>query len=60
MLLIRNDQMVIKQLNDLFASWKSDEEDDFGGKIGQVRLLGVRHGSDGVKNEMLQQYIGWL
>lgn len=59
-LLIRNDPAVIKQLNDLFANWKSDEEDDFGGKIGKVRLLGVRHGSDGVKNELIQQYIGWV
>lgn len=59
-LLIRNDPVVVKQLNDLFANWKSDEEDDFGGKIGKVRLLGVRHGSDGVKNELLQQYIGWV
>lgn len=59
-LLIRDDPMVIKELNDLFASWKSDEEDDFGGKIGKVRLLNVRHGSDGVKNEMLYQYVGWV
>lgn len=59
-LLIRDDPMVIKQLNDLFAGWKSDDEDDFGGKIGKVRLLGVRHGSEGVRNEMLYQYVGWV
>ena len=59
-LLIRDDQMVIKQLNDLFATWKGDEEDDFGGKIGKVRLLNVRHGSEGARNELLHQYVGWV
>lgn len=59
-LLIRDDPVVIARLNELFRDWKSKVEDDFGGKIGQVRLLGVRHGSVGVRNEMLQQYFEWL
>ncbi|KAK1139167.1 phosphomevalonate kinase [Aspergillus melleus] len=59
-LLIRDDAEVIHQLNDLFETWESKVEDDFGGKIGQVRLLGVRHGSAGVRNESLDQYSGWV
>ncbi|KNG81013.1 phosphomevalonate kinase [Aspergillus nomiae NRRL 13137] len=58
--LIRDDQEVLRKLNELFENWESKVEDDFGGKIGTVRLLGVRHGSDGVKNELLDQYAGWL
>ncbi|GMG26042.1 unnamed protein product [Aspergillus oryzae] len=58
--LIRDDQEVLKKLTELFKNWESKVEDDFGGKIGTVRLLGVRHGSDGVKNEVLDQYAGWL
>ena len=59
-LLIRDDVTVINKLETLFENWTSSVEDDFGGKIGKVRLLDVRHGSDGVRNEMLDQYIGWL
>lgn len=59
-LLIRDDPSVIARLNSLFANWKSNVEDDFGGKIGQVRLLGVRHGSEGARNEALEQYFGWV
>ncbi|KAL2006304.1 hypothetical protein VTN00DRAFT_9958 [Thermoascus crustaceus] len=59
-LLIRNDAAVVDRLNTLFENWKSNVEDDFGGKIGKVRLLGVRHGSEGVRNEMLEQYAGWI
>ncbi|KAJ5587549.1 Phosphomevalonate kinase eukaryotic [Penicillium hispanicum] len=59
-LLIRDDPTVIARLNERFATWESAVEDDFGGKIGHVRLLGVRHGSDGVKNEGLGQYVGWV
>lgn len=59
-LLIQDDPAVIARLNERFASWTSTVEDDFGGKIGHVRLLGVRHGSEGVRNEMLEQYVGWV
>ncbi|KAJ5741379.1 Phosphomevalonate kinase eukaryotic [Penicillium manginii] len=59
-LLIRDDPTVISRLNELFENYQSAVEDDFGGKIGNVRLLGVRHGSEGVKNEVLEQYAGWV
>lgn len=59
-LLIRDDPSVIARLNELFTNYENAVEDDFGGKIGNVRLLGVRHGSDGVKNEVLEQYAGWV
>ncbi|KAF7586313.1 phosphomevalonate kinase [Aspergillus hancockii] len=58
--LIRDDQQVLNKLNELFENWESKVEDDFGGKVGKVRLLGVRHGSEGVKNELLDQYVGWV
>ncbi|PYH77347.1 Phosphomevalonate kinase [Aspergillus uvarum CBS 121591] len=58
--LIQDSPEVIKRLEDSFASWESKVEDDFGGKIGTVRLLGVRHGSAGVQNEGLDQYSGWV
>ncbi|KLJ08427.1 phosphomevalonate kinase [Blastomyces silverae] len=35
-------------------------EDDFGGKIERVRLLGVAHGSEGLRNEIPAQYSGWM
>ncbi len=50
-LLIRDDIEVIQRLNQLFETYQSQVEDDFGGKIDRVRMLGVRHGSDGIKNE---------
>jgi phosphomevalonate kinase len=59
-LLIRDDPAVISRLNERLSKWKSSVKDDFGGQIGHVRLLGVRHGSEGVKNEILDQYAGWL
>lgn len=60
-LLIRDDPAVIERLNTLFGNWKSTVSDDgFGGSIGQVKLLGVRHGSDGMRNEVPEQYLYWL
>ena len=59
-LLIRDDPTVIARLTERFVDYESSIEDDFGGKIGNVRLLGVRHGSEGVKNEVLEQYAGWV
>ncbi|KAL4883250.1 ribosomal protein S5 domain 2-type protein [Aspergillus karnatakaensis] len=58
--LIRDEAEVIDRLNNLFETWESKVEDDFGGKIGNVRLLGVRHGSVGLENESLPQYHAWL
>lgn len=61
-LLIRDDIEVIQRLNQLFETYQSQVEDDFGGKIDRVRMLGVRHGSDGIKNEHnnLGNYLPWL
>jgi phosphomevalonate kinase len=59
-ILIRDDPTVIARLREHVANWTSTVEDDFGGKIGNVRLLGVQHGSEGVKNEILEQYAGWI
>ncbi|KAL4788003.1 ribosomal protein S5 domain 2-type protein [Aspergillus varians] len=58
--LIRDEAEVIDRLEQLFENWESKVEDDFGGKVGQVRLLGVRHGSLGLENESLEQYRAWL
>ena len=59
-LLIEDDMAVIHRLEEMFKTWKSTVEDDFGGKIGQVRLLGVRHGCDGARVEHLAKYTGWV
>lgn len=59
-LLVQDHVAVLNKLNTLFEKWESNVEDDFGGKIGRVRLLDVRHGSEGVRNEILEQYIGWI
>lgn len=58
--LIRDEAEVIERLKQLFENWQSKVEDDFGGKVGKVRLLGVRHGSLGLENEPLDQYRAWL
>jgi phosphomevalonate kinase len=58
--LLRDEAEVIERLKQLFENWQSKVEDDFGGKIGKVRLLGVRHGSLGLENEPLDQYRAWL
>lgn len=61
-LLIRDDIEVIQRLNHLFEHYRSQVEDDFGGKIERVRMLGVRHGSEGIRNELenLSNYVSWL
>ncbi|KAL1962883.1 hypothetical protein VTN77DRAFT_9061 [Rasamsonia byssochlamydoides] len=59
-LLIRDDIEVVNRLNKLFETYKSKVEDDFGGKIERVKMLGVRHGSEGVRNEAPEQYFGWI
>ncbi|PWY79284.1 Phosphomevalonate kinase [Aspergillus heteromorphus CBS 117.55] len=58
--LIHDQADVIHRLNDFFDGWESKVEDDFGGKIGNVRLLGVRHGSAGLQIETLDIYSGWI
>ncbi|RAO68002.1 uncharacterized protein BHQ10_004014 [Talaromyces amestolkiae] len=61
-ILIRDDIEVVQRLNHLFESYSNQVEDDFGGKIDRVRMLGVRHGSEGIKNEHnnLGNYLAWL
>lgn len=58
--LIRDDAQAIENVRKFLDGWKSTVEDDFGGKIERVRLLGVRHGSEGVRNESPRQYAGWI
>lgn len=59
-LLIHDDAGVVSSLRTFLAGYESTVEDDFGGKIGKVRLLNVRHGSDGIRNEFEEHYAGWL
>lgn len=61
-ILIEDDDDVIDQLKEHLANWKSTVEDDFGGKIGKVRLLGVRHdeGEGARIVEKLDDYFGWV
>ncbi|KAJ5339480.1 hypothetical protein N7452_006208 [Penicillium brevicompactum] len=58
--LIQDDPAVVARLTKHFKNWTSTVEDNFGGKIDNVRLLGVAHGSEGAKNERLDQYAGWI
>lgn len=61
-LLIQDDIEVVRRLKKLFDSYQSKVEDDFGGKIERVRMLNVRHGSEGVRNEAqnMARYVTWL
>ncbi|EEQ83228.1 phosphomevalonate kinase [Blastomyces dermatitidis ER-3] len=59
-LLVRDDAAVVDRLRGFLRTWKSSVEDDFGGKIERVRLLGVAHGSEGLRNEIPAQYSGWM
>ncbi|EEP75858.1 conserved hypothetical protein [Uncinocarpus reesii 1704] len=59
-LLVKDDPIVMNAIHELVDGWKSSVEDDFGGQIGKVRLLGVGYGSDGVKNELGVRYSGWI
>ncbi|RDW78816.1 phosphomevalonate kinase [Aspergillus mulundensis] len=58
--LIQDEPKVVDRLKQLFEDWESKVEDDFGGKVGKVRLLGVRHGSLGLENEPVEPYRAWL
>ncbi|KAK2745466.1 phosphomevalonate kinase [Onygenales sp. PD_40] len=59
-LLVRDEAGVVENVRRFLSNWRSSVEDDFGGKIERVRLLGVAHGSEGLRNEMGEQYAGWL
>ncbi|EER24194.1 phosphomevalonate kinase, putative [Coccidioides posadasii C735 delta SOWgp] len=59
-LLVKDDPAVMDAIHDLADGWKSSVQDDFGGKIGKVRLLGVGYGSEGLKNELAVRYSGWI
>ncbi|CAG8197423.1 unnamed protein product [Penicillium salamii] len=59
-LLIQDDPAVVERVKAHVANWTSKVEDDFGGSIGNVRLLDVYHGSEGVRNELVDQYAGWI
>ncbi|KGQ01745.1 phosphomevalonate kinase [Paracoccidioides lutzii Pb01] len=59
-LLIRDDAAVVDSLRDFLSTWKSTVEDDFGGRIERVRLLGVTHGSEGLRNEVPVKYSEWM
>ncbi|PGH26877.1 phosphomevalonate kinase [Polytolypa hystricis UAMH7299] len=59
-LLIHDDAAVLESIRTFIADWKSSVPDDFGGKIERVKLLGVKHGSEGVRNEVITQYAAWL
>jgi len=59
-LLIRDDLAVVQFLRTFLENWTSKVEDDFGGKLGKVRLLDVGYGSEGVRNEMAAQYAMWM
>ncbi|OJD27734.1 phosphomevalonate kinase [Blastomyces percursus] len=59
-LLVRDDAAVVDRLRRFLRTWKNSVEDDFGGTIERVRLLGVAHGSGGLRNEIPAQYSGWM
>ncbi|KAL1955534.1 hypothetical protein VTO42DRAFT_8488 [Malbranchea cinnamomea] len=59
-LLVRDEKEVAQRLFSFVQDWKCTVEDDFGGKIGRVRLLGVTHGAEGMRNELPANYSEWL
>ncbi|EDN03085.1 phosphomevalonate kinase [Histoplasma capsulatum] len=59
-LLVRDDAAVVDRLRAFLRTWKSSVEDDFGGRIERVRLLGVAHGSEGLRNENPAHYFAWM
>lgn len=59
-LLVKDDPAVKDAIREQVEDWKSSVEDDFGGKIGKVRLLGVGYGSEGLRNELGMRYSGWI
>lgn len=59
-LLVRDEKDVAQRLNAFVEDYVPSVEDEFGGKIGKVRLLGVTHGYEGTRNEMPSHYAEWL
>lgn len=59
-LLVRNEPGVADRIRSFVENWKSPVPDDFGGEIGKVRLLGVRHGAEGVRSEDPIHYSEWI
>lgn len=60
-LLVRDEPRVYKQLEEFLSGYQSTVEDDFGGRIERVRMLGVRQGPEGVRVERdLERYVAWL
>ncbi|KAI1938580.1 phosphomevalonate kinase [Ophidiomyces ophidiicola] len=59
-LLVKDDPLVIDAVQELVDGWTSAVDDDFGGHIGRVRLLGVGCGFEGLKNELPMRYSGWI
>ncbi|KAK2747556.1 phosphomevalonate kinase [Myotisia sp. PD_48] len=58
-LLIEDNLAVVESLSAFVKDWRSTVEDDFGGKIERVRLLGVGYGADGLRNEIPVRYCNW-
>ncbi|KAK2814440.1 hypothetical protein FQN49_008184 [Arthroderma sp. PD_2] len=59
-LLIEDDPDIIDSIRTYLEQWHSTVEDDFGGKIERVRLLGVGYGSEGILNEVPVRYSEWI
>lgn len=59
-LLMIDDPEVYNEVRAHLKDWHSTVEDDFGGKIERVRLLGVGYGSEGILNELPVRYSGWI
>ncbi|KAF3483065.1 phosphomevalonate kinase [Arthroderma uncinatum] len=59
-LLIEDDPDIIDAIRAYLEDWHSTVEDDFGGKIERVRLLGVGYGSEGILNELPVRYSEWI
>ncbi len=57
-LLVKNDTKTVRELEARLEGWKSKDEQ--GAVIGKVRLLGVKQEKDGVKNEDVSTYDGWI
>ena len=57
-LLVRNDPVVVKNLQESLVGWKSNETS--GAVIGNVRLLGVKQENGGVRKEDIVRYRAWL
>ena len=60
-LLVQNDDRVVQQLQGMLQGWDSTvKEEDTTATIGKVRLLDVKQEFEGVRQEVLSQYQGWL